>query len=100
MTRTAPEEWLAVTVSTSAMTVAVLLRPLAQSAAVVVVVRVMVLVEPGAIVPKWQVSVPALIEQLAASGPQSVQECRALGIRSVRVTPVELPVPLAVTVML
>src|SRR5437870_6223742 len=94
-----------VLVSLLEATLAVLLMPLVQSAAVVVVVKVMVRVLVGASVPKVQVSVvpPARVlgkPQAAASAPPTVQVCPELGKTSVRVTLVELPVPPAVTTML
>jgi hypothetical protein len=73
-----------------------------QFALLVVAVSVMLLLVPGAIVPKLQVSVvpPATGEageQDAASGPATVQ-LRPLGNGSVSTTFVELLVPPAVTV--
>lgn len=92
----AVELLLVLTASTVAATRAVLLM-LGQSVATVVRLSVTVRVVPLAIVPKLQLRVPLVIEQEAALGPPMVQV--PAGSVSVRVTPVESPVPAALTTM-
>src|SRR5512143_2155785 len=92
----AVDELLPVFVSPVALTVAVLVMD-GQSCEVVVRVSVTLLLVSCAIVPKLQVSTPAVIEQLAASVPPSVHV--PAGSVSETVTLVELPVPPAVTVI-
>ena len=99
---TGPAVLLAGFVSEPDITDAVLLID-GQFALLVVAVSVMLLLVPGAIVPKLQVSVvpPATGEagqHEAASGPPTVQ-LRPFGSGSVSTTFVELLVPFAVTVM-
>jgi len=97
----AVELLLLVLLSTVAATVAVFETPVAQSDLLVVAVRVMVFVVPDAIVPNVHVRTAAagFGEHADASAPLTSQ-LRPVPLRSsVRTTPVELPVPPAVTTM-
>src|SRR2546428_739093 len=95
-----PEELLLGLVSTSAVTVAVLSSPLAQSAAVVVVLTVTDLLVPAGMVPNEQLKMFPPVIFLNDTATPEIYTLSLHDALPICITLVELPLPPAVTVML